>query len=180
MGVEFKNKKLKYAINTFEKPETQFLASDANDGEYTFVTSGETLKKIDKFQFNEEALIVSKTSNFIINHIDEKFSTTNDCVVFKAKENINSKFLYYNLYGKKLNIDSLYTGQGLKHISTHDLYNVNIELPSLELQNKIVKYLDEEVSKVDENIKILEEKLNLLKQYKSSLIYEVSTGKKEV
>ena len=53
-------------------------------------------------------------------------------------------------------------------------------LPSIDEQKQICKLLDEKCSKINELISIKEEKIETLKKYKKSLIYECVTGKKEI
>ena len=51
---------------------------------------------------------------------------------------------------------------------------------SLETQKKIAEYLDVEVEKLDKQRELIKRKVELLKEYKEALIFEVVTGKKEV
>ena len=44
-------------------------------------------------------------------------------------------------------------------------------------QNQIVSYLDEQTQLIDKNIQTEERKIELLKEYRQSLISEVVTGK---
>lgn len=50
----------------------------------------------------------------------------------------------------------------------------------LDEQKQISEYLDEKVRKIDEVLKIKKNQLEILAEYKKSLIYEYVTGKKEV
>lgn len=50
----------------------------------------------------------------------------------------------------------------------------------LDEQKQISEYLDEKVSKIDEILKSKKNQLEILAEYKKSLIYEYVTGKKEV
>ncbi|RGD89399.1 restriction endonuclease subunit S [Clostridium sp. AM25-23AC] len=50
----------------------------------------------------------------------------------------------------------------------------------LDEQKQISEYLDEKVRKIDEILKIKKNQLEILAEYKKSLIYEYVTGKKEV
>ncbi|HCJ8470776.1 TPA: hypothetical protein NV714_004651, partial [Escherichia coli] len=45
---------------------------------------------------------------------------------------------------------------------------------------KIADYLDVEVEKLDKQRELIKRKVELLKEYKEALIFEVVTGKKEV
>lgn len=52
--------------------------------------------------------------------------------------------------------------------------------PSIEEQGKIVAYLDKKCGEIDFAIIEKKKQVEVLKQYKESLIYEYVTGKKEV
>ena len=57
---------------------------------------------------------------------------------------------------------------------------ISIPLPSMEEQQEIADYLDEKCSEIDNLINIKLSKIDCLKEYKKSIIYEYVTGKKEV
>ena len=58
--------------------------------------------------------------------------------------------------------------------------NVYITVPPTEEQHQIADYLDKKCAEIDDLIKLKEQKIEKLKEYKKSLIYEYVTGKKEV
>jgi type I restriction enzyme, S subunit len=53
-------------------------------------------------------------------------------------------------------------------------------IPPLSEQRQIVEYLDEQTQKIDNTISIEEKRIELLKEYRQSLISEVVTGKRKV
>ena len=53
-------------------------------------------------------------------------------------------------------------------------------LPPLKEQQQIVEYLDEKTQGIDKTISIEEKRIELLKEYRQSLISEVVTGKLKV
>ena len=66
------------------------------------------------------------------------------------------------------------------NISTEQISNIIMFFPPINEQQKIVEYLDEQTQKIDETILKEEKRIELLKEYKQSLISEVVTGKKRV
>lgn len=58
--------------------------------------------------------------------------------------------------------------------------NVYITVPPCLEQQQIADYLDKKCAEIDDLIKLKEQKIEKLKEYKKSLIYEYVTGKKEV
>ncbi len=71
-------------------------------------------------------------------------------------------------------------GTAMKRISRTNLGNVAIPLPSIAEQQQIADYLDKKCADIDSLISIKQQKIEELKEYKKSFIYEYVTGKKEV
>ena len=57
---------------------------------------------------------------------------------------------------------------------------IRVPFPSLDEQQSIASYLDTKCAEIDALIAIKQEKIEELKEYKKSVIYEYVTGKKEV
>lgn len=60
------------------------------------------------------------------------------------------------------------------------LNRVSVILPSPLEQNKIVEYLENKCTEIEEIISEKQAQISTLESYKKSLIYEYVTGKKEV
>ena len=60
------------------------------------------------------------------------------------------------------------------------LKNLVVLLPPIDEQHSIASYLDTKCSEIDALITLKQAKIEELKEYKKSLIYEYVTGKKEV
>ena len=71
-------------------------------------------------------------------------------------------------------------GEIVVHIYSKQLKEIRLGLPPIKEQQKIVEFLDEETQKIDKTIYKEEKRIELLKEYKQSLISEVVTGKKRV
>ena len=95
------------------------------------------------------------------------------------KHSQNPKFLGYSLDSIISQKQKSYGKSKLKvvHTSVKDLKNVAVAIPPLSEQKKIAEYLDAKCSEIDELIKVKQEKIETLKQYRQSLIFEAVTGK---
>lgn len=69
------------------------------------------------------------------------------------------------------------TRYGLGKSSIENLF---LPFPPLSEQNEIVSYLNEHTQRIDKTISIEERRIELLKEYRQSLISEVVTGKRKV
>ena len=71
-------------------------------------------------------------------------------------------------------------GAGLTRLYTSDLYSIYGIVPPIEIQREIVDYIRQLSSEINTLIAIKQSKIEELKEYKKSVIYEYVTGKKEV
>ena len=65
-------------------------------------------------------------------------------------------------------------------LSLGGLNNFKLPVPPLPVQQAIATYLDEKTSQIDSLIALKQSKIESLKEYKKSIIYEYVTGKKRV
>lgn len=72
------------------------------------------------------------------------------------------------------------TGGNREGMSAYAIKNTPIPIMSIQEQNEIINYLDKKCSGIDSIIADKKKQLEILEQYKKSLIYEYVTGKKEV
>lgn len=104
-----------------------------------------------------------------------------EMIVLRTIDGIN-KFYYYTLFNQGL-IDLLNnqsTGIKLPRVSPETILNSKIIYPSIEEQKKIVEYIDKHTKEIDDLISLEQNKIELLKEYRQSLISEVITGKIKV
>ena len=71
-------------------------------------------------------------------------------------------------------------GESISPLYTCDLFRIAIFIPPLAEQQQIVSYLNSKCSEIDSLIALKQVKIEELKEYKKSVIYEYVTGKKEV
>ncbi|MDD4898176.1 MAG: restriction endonuclease subunit S [Methanocellales archaeon] len=117
-----------------------------------------------------------------LDNIPDKLIVSTGFAVLHADKKIMPKFLFYvtssETFIQKVIADS--TGVAYPAINPSDLGQIKIVLPSYPEQIQIAKYLDKATSKIDQTIKNIEEKIELLEEYKKSLIHHVVTGKVDV
>ena len=152
-----------------------------------FILSGE--RNISKKGFNscstkmvpQNSIILSKRAPIGSVVINTKSLCTNQgCLSLIKKKNINIKFYYYLLSVCAEYLNVIGRGTTFKELSMTDFGNIFVPAPSLSEQNLIVKYLDEKCDLINTLLKTKQRKIDELKKYKKSLIYECVSGKKEV
>jgi type I restriction enzyme, S subunit len=102
-------------------------------------------------------------------------------VSLNCYEWFDNKFLFYQLYNSDLK-KVLYTlGGGLRQTLRFDeLKRFPLSVCSKDEQTQIVEYLDGQTQKIDTTIEKETKRIELLKEYRQSLISEVVTGKVDV
>jgi len=73
--------------------------------------------------------------------------------------------------------DSVVNRVSIPHLTKEKLESIRFLRPPLSEQQKIVEYLDEQTEEIDTLIHLEQNKIELLKEYRQSLISEVVTGK---
>ena len=102
-----------------------------------------------------------------------------NCVFVFDEVNV-SKFWFYVLMEYRPQIVSLGYGGGQPNISQDLLKSLRFGCPSYKNQQQIVDYLDKETLRIDKLVDIESKRIDLLKEYRQSLISEVVTGKVDV
>lgn len=102
-------------------------------------------------------------------------------VVFKQHKDY-PKFLAYSFQTKATRafVETSVVGGTIPTIAQEKIMNYFFAFPPLSEQQSIANYLDQKCSEIDELISIKQQKIEKLKDYKKSLIFECVTGKRKV
>lgn len=95
---------------------------------------------------------------------------------------IESKYLGFYLQTQLFlyQVDGGVVGGTIPTIAQEKINNFKVVLPSLDEQRTIADYLDKKCAEIDALITLKQQKIETLKNYKKSLIFEAVTGKIEV
>lgn len=107
---------------------------------------------------------------------NKKYITDGHLMVIRAKENCDSKFLYYAMVSqqKKLEDDAVgSTNQAF--LTVTQVYKNVIASTDYEMQNKIARFLDEKLKKIDFIMKKIEKSVENYKKLKQSIITQAVT-----
>lgn len=151
---------------------------------YTFQNAPSRARKIARLG----DIIVSTVRTYlraidIINSEEkEKYIYSTGFAILSPLKNILSEFMIYICRSEYFtNQVSIYsTGINYPSINDTALKMIYIVMPPLSEQQSIANYLDQKCSEIDELISIKQQKIEKLKDYKKSLIFECVTGKRKV
>lgn len=110
--------------------------------------------------------------------ISESKFITDNALILNCFDNALYSYMYIML--KAANLNNLNTSNAQPLITGSKVLNVSLPIPSLSEQQSIADYLDQKCSEIDELISIKQQKIEKLKDYKKSLIFECVTGKRKV
>lgn len=106
--------------------------------------------------------------------------TNQGCISCIPKSFVSSKYFYYLMSVLTEWFELFGSGTTFKELSTNNFANFSLSQPPLSEQQSIADYLDQKCSEIDKLISIKQQKIEKLKDYKKSLIFECVTGKRKV
>ena len=93
---------------------------------------------------------------------------------------LNKEFFYYFWVTQTNRLREEQSGYGQPNLNSEIVSNVRLPLPPIVEQVAISRLIDEQTSIIDSTITTEEKRIELLKEYRQSLISEVVTGKVKV
>jgi type I restriction enzyme S subunit len=166
-------------IGSGDTLESKFIEKD--EGNYPVYGGNGVMGYYSDFNFDKPILIIGRVGEKCgnVHYSDSKVFVNDNSLVFQPfNEEMNLWYVYHSLVQRDLNqlrnknTQPLITGTMVK-----DEFIPN---PPIDEQKEIVKYLDEQTKEIDDLIQLEQKKIELLKEYRQSLISEVVTGKVRV
>jgi type I restriction enzyme S subunit len=113
--------------------------------------------------------------------LDECYIQNSVHKVTLNKENYPKYFLYlFFTLGKLKFFDSIVNRVSIAHLVLEKLINIDVLQPPLEEQKQIVEHIENELNQIDNLIEKTTKEIELIKEYKTSLINEAVSGKIKV
>ena len=165
----YKNYSLSYPSGRANSSEEDRQRYSLIEGDVLFTRTSETIEEIGFASTCIETIPNSVYSGFLI-----RFRPTSDKLFKGFSKYYFRSHVHRAYFVKQMNIVTRASlGQDL-------LKNLVVLLPPIDEQHSIASYLDTKCSEIDSLIALKQAKIEELKEYKKSVIYEYVTGKKEV
>lgn len=113
-----------------------------------------------------------------VHRVEGKFWATEHAVVTDVRPGISTDWYYYMLTVMNLNQYSESAAQ--PGISVEKIQNLRTALPSLEEQEAIVSYIENETATIDYTITRAQREIELMREYRTRLTSDVVTGQVDV
>ena len=154
------------------------------DGEYPFYVRSPKVEHSNKYSFEGEGILMAGDgagAGRVFHHAFGKYAVHQRVYRLSSFDDIDTTFLFHyirNLFCKVMDMGSAQST--VPSVRLPMLQNFVVCIPSIEEQQYIATYLDTKCSEIDALIALKQAKIEELKEYKKSVIYEYVTGKKEV
>jgi type I restriction enzyme S subunit len=150
---------------------TRYWIEQVEDDSNFYLTDGDIIIGMDGSKVGKNYVRIKKNDLPLLLH-------QRMCRV-RVNDSNDSKFVEYWIGSDifKYYIDISKTDPMIPHITQKNIFDFCVTLPPISEQEHIVSYLDEKTSQIDKTIDIEKNKIELLKEYRQSLISNVVTGK---
>jgi len=114
-------------------------------GDYPVIGGGQKpLGYHNEYNRNENIILCSSSGAYagFISKYNTKIWASDCFSIIPINNILNNNYLYYYLKSIQKSIYELQSGAGQPHVYSKDLLNIKIQIPSIEVQNEIIEYLD--------------------------------------
>ncbi len=154
------------------------------DKRYDYYGASGIIDKVEGYIFDDELLLIAEDgANLVLRNLPlmiiarGKFWVNNHAHILKPISG-DIEFLAYFLEG--LNYELWISGAAQPKLTKDRLLSISLSIPPKEEQEKIVDWIREATSTLQESIGKSKEEISLLREYRTRLIADVVTGKLDV
>lgn len=153
-------------------------------GDYPYYGASGIIDYVNDYIFNGEYILVGEDgANILMRSSRMSFIADGQFWVNNHAHILSSKFGPNKYFCEQIELNDFTTiasGAAQPKLTKESLGDIVLIVPPLDEQQQIVEYLDHETQLIDNTISIEEKRIDLLKEYRQSLISEVVTGKRKV
>jgi|GEM_PF-1784957 len=165
--------RLKYLCSISNGADYKEIETD--DSGYPVMGSGGKFTYAKEFMYDKPSVLLGRKGTIDRPlYIDEPFWAVDTMFYTKIKKGVNPKFLYYAV----LNIPFEYysTKTALPSMTQTDLGSYVVPTPDYDEQRRIVHEIEEQSKIYDKAIQKAQQQIDLIKEYRDSLITNAVTG----
>lgn len=143
----------------------------SDDGAYPIIGSGGEIGRATKFLCEAGATVVGRKGT--INNpffVEERFWNVDTAFGIQPGEKLNPRFLFY--FCKCFNFKKLDKSTTIPSLAKTDLLNIEMPVPSLKEQKRIVNKIEELFSELDSAVETLKKTKEQLAVYRQSVLKE--------
>lgn len=165
--------------------ENWLQTGDLNDGIIHETSKHITPKAFEDYslrKYSENSIVMAMYGATIgkLGLLNISTTTNQACCVLSGNKIHLSRYGFFSLLAAREHILILAYGGGQPNISQDIIREIKLTVPPLPEQQQIVSYIEERTAKIDTAIGKYQQQIDLLKEYRTSLINEAVTGKIDV
>ena len=150
-------------------------------GQYPFFTCSREIYAIDDYAFDCEAILLAGNNavgDFNVKHYKGKFNAYQRTYVITVNEKnrVLYRFLYFQMLKSLKRFKAQSVGAGTKFLKLDMIKEMEIALPSLAEQQRIVSTMDSIRKETERLESIYQQKLDALEELKKSLLHQAFSG----
>jgi type I restriction enzyme S subunit len=170
-------KKMKYLVQICNGSD--FKDFTLEEGGFPVYGSGGEFSRSSKFIYDKISVLLGRKGSVdkpkIVN---EPFWCSDTTYYTKIKVEVNPYFFFFLV--QQIDFRRFIYGSTIPSMTKSVYDEMEFPYPSINEQNEIVEFLDSKTKEIDDLVQLEQKKIDLLKEYRQSLISEVVTGKIKV
>jgi type I restriction enzyme S subunit len=170
-------KKMKYLVQICNGSD--FKDFTLEEGGFPVYGSGGEFSRSSKFIYDKISVLLGRKGSVdkpkIVN---EPFWCSDTTYYTKIKDGVNPYFFFFLV--QQIDFKRFIYGSTIPSMTKSVYDEMEFPYPSINEQNEIVEFLDSKTKEIDDLVQLEQKKIDLLKEYRQSLISEVVTGKVKV
>lgn len=180
-------KKIKYIFTSFDNKRVPLSADERGKMSqriYDYYGASGIIDKVESYIFDGDYLLIGEDGANLLDRNSDlvfkasgKFWVNNHAHILQPIKNDIDFYVYYL---ENLDFTMWISGSAQPKLTADALNNIHVAVPPTIEQQQIVEYLDKKIAETNEAVQIIKDEIELLKEYKETLIYEVITGKIDV
>ena len=174
------------AFDNLDRLRKSLLVIDRerNNPQYDYYGVSGVIDRTEHYNVEDKVLLIGwvgtnlqKRNLPLVYKAEGRFWVGDNVHILKPK---NDDYDYMALMLEALDYSDFLTGSTLPILSQENLSKVKVCVPPLDEQRAIADYLIMKCCDIDKMIELKQQKIEALKEYKKSVIFEYVTGKKKV
>ena len=147
------------------------VQDSVSDGKYTFFDRSETIKKLNEYSYDEEALIYpGEGSSFYPRYFKGKYALHQRAYSLSDfEEDCSARYVYHYLNTKNNHFLKTCVGTTVRSLRMTSFESCEVEIPSYLEQQEIADFL----SAIEKRLENLEQTVELLKEQKKGLMQQM-------
>jgi type I restriction enzyme S subunit len=170
-------KKMKYFVKICNGSDYKDFVLE--NGGFPVYGTGGIFSRCSKFLYDKSSVLLGRKGSVDRpQFVNEPFWTSDTTYYTQIKENVSPMYFFHLV--KQIQFDQYVYGSAIPSMTKSVYDDMLFPYPPIQEQEQIVKHLDNLTKEIDELVSMEQNKIDLLKEYRQSLISEVITGKIDV